>query len=291
MATSIRKKLSRSETQRYWELLRVLVERNLSARYRGSMLGVFWSLLSPLIMTGLYTAIFGGIFAHYFQGSLLRYAEAAFTGLTIINFFASTTSQALTSVVGNGSLLNKIRLPVSVFPVAVNAANIFQFCVGPLPFLALFMVVNVRHHVLATMTTPLSLSELIATIAIKSLINLAILPLPFLALTMVCLGAGFIVSGLFVFFRDLPYFYELVVFIVWIGSPVFYPRSIVPASVQPFLNLNPLFPIIESTHQMVLWGEPPEPFMLAQGLLGGLVLLVLGWVCFRSWRSQFMDLL
>jgi ABC-type polysaccharide/polyol phosphate export permease len=291
MAISLRKNLSRSESQRYWELLRVLVERNLSARYRGSILGVFWSLLNPLTMTGLYTAIFGGIFAEVYHGSLVRYALAAFTGLVIINFFSAATSQALTSVVGNGPLLNKIRLPVSVFPVSVNVANVFQFVVGPLPFLAIFTVINVRHHVLETMTTPLPLPDLVGTIVTKSLINLAIFPLPFLALTLVCLGAGFLVAGLFVFFRDLPYFYELVVFVLWISSPVFYPASIVPPQVRPFLDLNPLFPIIESTRQIVLSGEPPEIGMLVRALLGGLIIFGLGWSCFRSWRSQFMDLL
>jgi ABC-type polysaccharide/polyol phosphate export permease len=96
---------------------------------------------------------------------------------------------------------------------------------------------------------------------------------------------------LFVFFRDLPYFYELVVFVLWISSPVFYPASIVPPQVRPFLDLNPLFPIIESTRQIVLSGEPPEIGMLVRALLGGLIIFGLGWSCFRSWRSQFMDLL
>jgi ABC-type polysaccharide/polyol phosphate export permease len=291
MAISIQKNLSRSEAQRYWELLRVLVERNLHTRYRGSILGVFWSLLNPLTMTVLYTAIFGGVFATQYYGSLFRYAMAAFTGLTIINFFSAATSQALTSVVGNGPLLNKIRLPVSVFPVSVNAANIFQFIVGPLPLLAIVTVMNVRHHVLTHLTMPLPLPELIGTIITQSLINLAILPLPFLALILVCLGAGFLVSGLYVFFRDLPYFYELVVFVLWISSPVFYPASIVPPKVRPFMELNPLFPIIESTRQVVLSGEPPELGMLVKALLSGLVLFGLGWSCFRAWRSQFMDLL
>ncbi|MBW4471395.1 MAG: ABC transporter permease [Stenomitos rutilans HA7619-LM2] len=291
MAISVQKNLSRSEAQRYWELLRVLVERNLSARYRGSVLGVFWSLLNPLTMTLLYTAIFGGVFATQYGGSLFRYAMSAFTGLTIINFFSAATSQSLTSVVGNGPLLNKIRLPISVFPVSVNAANVFQFLVGPMPLLVIVTIVNVRHHVLSNLTAPMSLLELVATIAKNSLINLIIFPLPLLALTLVCLGVGFLVSALFVFFRDLPYFYELVVFVLWVSSPVFYPASIVPAQIRPFLNLNPLVPIIESTRQIVLSGVPPEPIMLAQALLGGLVIFGLGWSCFRWWRPQFMDLL
>ncbi|PSB29648.1 ABC transporter permease [Stenomitos frigidus] len=291
MAISIQKNLSRSEAQRYWELLRVLVERNLSARYRGSVLGVFWSLLNPLTMTGLYTAIFGGVFATQYYGSLFGYAMAAFTGLTIINFFSAATSQALTSVVGNGPLLNKIRLPVSVFPVAVNAANVFQFLVGPMPLLAIVTVVNVRHHVLTHLAAPMPLAELVATIVTKSLINLAIFPLPLLALTLVCLGAGFLVSALFVFFRDLPYFYELVIFVLWISSPVFYPASIVPAHVRPLLELNPLFPIIECTRQIVLSGEPPDVSMLVRALVSSVVIFGLGWSCFRWWRPQFMDLL
>ncbi|SRR5579883_1324479 len=291
MAVSIQKTMSRSEAQRYWELLSVLVSRNLSARYRGSFLGVFWSLLNPLFMTGLYTAIFGGVFAQKYYGSLFNYALAAFTGLVVINFFSASTSQSLTSVVGNGPLLNKIRLPVSVFPVAVNAANVFQFVVGPLPLLTIVTVINVRHHLVTHLTTPLPLPEMLAIIVAKSLLNLAIFLLPLLSLTLVCLGVGFLVGALYVFFRDLPYFYELVVFMLWISSPVFYPASIVPSNVRPFLDLNPLFPIIESIRQIVLSGEPPDMTMVVRALLSSLVIFGLGWSCFRWWRPQFMDLL
>lgn len=94
--------LQNQEIKRYWELLNVLVSRNLKTRYRGSMLGVYWSLLSPLIMTGLYTAIFGATFASYYDNSIINYVMAAFTGLVVINFFTASTSQALSSVVGNG---------------------------------------------------------------------------------------------------------------------------------------------------------------------------------------------
>ena len=73
--------------RRYWELLNVLVSRNLKVRYRGSFFGVYWSLLNPLLMTGLYSAIFGTAFASYYDDSILNYILAAFTGLVVINFF------------------------------------------------------------------------------------------------------------------------------------------------------------------------------------------------------------
>jgi ABC-2 type transport system permease protein/lipopolysaccharide transport system permease protein len=261
-------KLQLKALRRYRELLHVLVNRNLKVRYRGSFLGVYWSLLNPLIMTGLYSVIFGTTFASYYNNSILNYVLAAFTGLVVINFFSASTSQALSSVVGNGSLLNKIRLPVSIFPVSMIAANIFQFAVGVLPLLAVMTFINS-----------------------KSLVNVIALLFPFLALILVCTGVGFLVSALYVFFRDLPYFYELVVFVLWISSPVFYPPAIVPVQVRPFLGLNPLSPIIESLRQITLSTELPDLNLIWGALLSGVIILSLSWVCFQLWRHQFMDLL
>jgi ABC-type polysaccharide/polyol phosphate export permease len=268
MTLSVKASSTWSQVRRYWELLQVLVSRNLKVRYRGSFLGVYWSLLNPLIMTGLYTAIFGTAFASYYSNSMLNYLLAAFTGLVVINFFSASTSQALTSVVSNGALLNKIRLPVSIFPVSMIAANVFQLTVGVLPLLAVGTLVTSR-----------------------SLVNVVALLLPLLALTFVSAGVGFLISALYVFYRDLPYFYELVVFVLWISSPVFYPTAIVPAPVKPFLILNPLLSIIESLRQIALSGAQPDLSLISGALLSSLLILMLGWVCFICWRSQFMDLL
>ena len=268
MSLSINNKYISSEVKHYIELLQVLVGRNLKVRYRGSFLGIYWSLLNPLIMTGLYTAIFGATFAKYYDNSIPNYILAALTGLIVINFFSASTSQALSSVVGNGALLNKIRLPVSVFPVSMIMANIFQFMMGTYPLLAI--VALIKSH---------------------SLVNVVAILLPFIALVMFCVGVGFFVSALYVFFRDLPYFYELVVFMLWISSPVFYPAAIVPNKVKSFLGINPLSPIIESLRQITLSGNFPDFMMIASALLSGMIFSVLGWAYFHRSRSQFMDLL
>lgn len=261
-------KHSWNAVQRYGELAQVLVNRNLSVRYRGSILGIYWSLLSPLIMTGVYTAIFGAAFASFYDDSLLNYILAAFSGLVVINFFSASTSQALMSVVGNGALLNKMPLPMGVFPMSIVMANVFQFCAGPLPLLML-----------------------VAGLTSRSLLNVVTVILPFIALIMICLGVGYLVSGLYVFFRDLPYFYELITFALWITSPVFYPSEIVPDNVKPFLIFNPLTRIIESIRQIALSGDLPDVGLVAEAWLSGVVLLALGWFCFRWWKPQFMDLL
>lgn len=257
-----------SESQRYWELLSVLVPQNLSIRYRGSFLGVYWSLLNPLIMTGLYTAIFGATFASYYNDSIVDYMLAAFTGLLVINFYNSSTTQALGSIVSNGDLLNKLSLPLPVFPLSMIAANIFQFVVGSLPLLIIVTLFN-SHNPLYVL----------------------FVLLPFISLVLVCTGVGLFLSALFVFFRDLGYFYEITTFILWITSPVFYPVDIVPARIQPFLHLNPLVPIIVSLRQISLEATFPELNYLLKGFISGIIILTLGWIFFRRVQPAFMDLL
>jgi ABC-type polysaccharide/polyol phosphate export permease len=219
-------------------------------------------------MTGLYTAIFGASFKAHYGNSLTNYVLSVFTGLVVINFFSASTMQALSSIVSNGSLLNKICVPISIFPVSAIAANVIQLIAGVVPLL-----------VLVTLWKS------------ASLINVFALSLPFLALTFVCIGVAFLVSSLFVFFRDLPYFYELLVYVLWISSPIFYPKEIVPESVKPFLLLNPLSAIIESIRQISLNPGLPDLSLIWTALLSGLLLMLLGWICFSQLRSRFMDLL
>ncbi len=268
MLISAKENLFWVQWHHYWELLQVLVARNLKVRYRGSMLGIYWSLLNPVLMTGVYSAIFGTAFASHYGNSISNYILAVFTGLVVINFFSACTHQALLSVVNNGTLLNKISLPISIFPISIVAANIFQFSAGVLPLL---LLITLFHS--------------------GNLINGLVLFLPLLALALVCTGIGLLVSGLFVFFRDLPYFYELVVFILWLSSPIFYPASIVPESVRSLLIFNPLLPIIESIRQVTLSGMQPDFQLIGHALLSGMIFCTLGIVSFRGWRHLFMDLL
>jgi ABC-type polysaccharide/polyol phosphate export permease len=260
-----------SAIHRYWELISVLAGREIKVRYRGSFLGVYWSLFNPLIMTALYAIIFGSAFKKYYHDSLWEYILAAFTGLAVIHFYGGSTAQALSSIVGNGSLLNKVKLPVSVFPVSIIIANTFQLSVGMLPLL-----------VIVTIFLSPNLS---------SFINIITIPLPLLALLSISMGIGFLTSALYVFFRDLPFFYELVQFFLMMSSPIFYPAAIVDPRIRPLLELNPLYPVIESLRQIVLSGNLPDVFLIIRAWLSGIIILGIGWVCFNWLRPKFMDLL
>jgi lipopolysaccharide transport system permease protein len=260
-----------SETYRYWELLYTLAERELNVRYRGSVLGVYWSLFNPMIMTMLYTVLFGEAFIQYY-GTVPKYILATFTGLIVIHFFQGSTSQALGSVVGNGSLLNKIRLPVTVFPLSTILANTYQLVVGMIPLLSILTVVNSTHQWFI-------------------LVNVLAIPLPLIALVLVSTGVGLTLSSLYVFFRDLPFFYELVQFVLMMTSAIFYPASIVQENLRPFLKLNPLYPIVESLRQITTSNQLPDPSLIVQSWLSGLIILGIGFFIFNWLRPKFMDLL
>ena len=262
------KKIKWSQLRHNAELLRVLVERNLRRRYRGSFIGIYWSLLNPLIMAGIYTSVLGSTFAKYYDDSIVNYVLAAFTGLVTIHFFSAATSQALGSVVADGALLNKINLPIGIFPISAIIANIFQFVAATFPLLA---VVTIWRS--------------------GSIIRVSALVIPIVALALVSSGVGYILSALFVFFRDIPYFYNLVVYALRIATPIFYPAEIVPARVRPFIIFNPLTQIIESIRQIVLTSVPLELVSVSLTLLVGLLVAVLGWICFERLRPHFMDLL
>ena len=251
-----------------WELLLALIQRDLKIRYRGSVLGIYWSLLNPLIMTGLYTAVFGTTFAQYYDNSILNYILAAFSGLVVMNFFTAATSTALISVVKNGAMVNKIRLPLFVFPLSAVGANVFQLLMGAVPLLVV-----------------------VTLIIAQNIINLLALFIPLFSLVIVCSGLGLLMSAMYVFFRDLAYFYELLSYVFLISSPVFYPPEIVPPAVKKFLILNPLLPIIESIRQIALSGKLPEISLIVHGLISSLIVLAIGVIAFTSWQSKFMDLL
>ncbi len=261
-----------SQIHHYWELLYTLAERDIKVRYRGSFLGVYWSLFNPLMMTGLYTAIFSKVFIKEFHNSVLEYSLSAFTGLAVIHFFQGSTAQALNSVVANGALLNKIRLPTIVFPLSTILANTFQLIIGMLPLLVILTLAFSDNRWL-------------------SLINAISILLPLIGLVLLSTGVSLLVSALYVFFRDLPFFYELVQFVLMLTSPIFYPTSIAPIEIRPFLELNPLFPIIESLRQIVLSGNLPDLSLIIRAWLSGLIILTIGLLGFNWLRPKFMDLL
>jgi ABC-type polysaccharide/polyol phosphate export permease len=124
-----------------------------------------------------------------------------------------------------------------------------------------------------------------------SIVNIIAIPAILLALVAISAGVSFLTSSLFVFFRDLPFLYELVQFVLLMSTPIFYPAAIVDPRIRPFLELNPLYPIIESLRQIILSGNLPDILLILRAWLSGIVIFGIGFACFNLLRPKFMDLL
>lgn len=254
--------------QRLRDVVAVLFRRTLKVRYRGSVLGILWSALNPLGMAAVYVAIFGNTWSKYYGGSDFAYGASVYIGLTVVGFFVGGTTQALPALVQNAGLRNKMRIPFVAFPLSTLAAYGFQQIVASLPLIAI--VALIQSH------NPL---------------HVLLLIVPLAGLAMLATGVSLFISGANVFFRDIPYLYELATFLLWVATPVFYPASIVPARLLQFLALNPLYPIVESMRSLALTATLPSLATLAMGFGEGALVFAFGVLAFRAMRPQFMDLM
>jgi ABC-type polysaccharide/polyol phosphate export permease len=258
----------RIELTRMTDLIRMTALRSLKVRYRGTILGVLWSFANPVMMTAVYTTIFGTAYAKYYDGSIVRYILSAFVGLVVVSFFLATTSEALASVVGNGMLLNKIAVPPAVFPLSAVAANVFQQSVTTFPILIVVSLVVTHDPVRAALT-----------------------PVVLVALAVLSAGFGLLLSALYVYFRDLPHLWTITGFILWITSPLFYPAEITPSQIRPWFAINPVASEIAALREVTLGTGPLHAAPVFAALAGAIVALAIGALVFRAMRRDFMDLL
>lgn len=253
--------------RRSLDVIRISALRALKVRYRGTALGVLWSFANPVLMTAVYTAIFGTAFSQYYGGSVPRYVLSAFVGLAVVTFFVTATSEALGSVVGNGSLLNKIALSPAVFPLSSIAANLFQQLVTTVPVLVVISLV-VTHNPLRVL----------------------LLPVVLIGITLLTAGFALALSALYVFFRDLAHLWGIIGFMLWLTSPVFYPAEVASPQIRPWLALNPVGIEVSALREVVLGSGPIHIGTIAVGLACGAVACLLGAALFGSTRRDFMDL-
>jgi ABC-type polysaccharide/polyol phosphate export permease len=242
--------------------------RQLKTRYRGTFLGVLWSFGNPILMTALYTILFGTAFASYYGGSVVRYVFSAFVAILVVTFFQQSTAEALVSVVANGGLLNKIAVDPETFPIAAIAANVFQQAITTFPVVMILAVV-ITHDPVRVLLVPVVLAALVALVA----------------------GFALALSALFVFFRDLSYLWGVLSFIFWMTSPVFYPAALVPERVRPWFQINPVGLAIGALRDVALGRGPIDVLLIGKFVAVAVIFAVAGHAVFRWNRRRFMDLL
>lgn len=257
-------------------LLKLLVAKELTVRYRGSVLGMIWSYVKPGIQFGVfYFAL--GVFLGQSKGTE-NYAVYLFSGIILINFFTEALSQASRSMVANGGLIKKIYLPRELFPVA----SVWVAAVHFVPQLVVLLI--------ACVFTGWQPDALQIAVAIPA----------FLLVALLAIGLGLLFGAANVYFRDAENLVDLLLMVATWASPVLYAWTQVRSALGPtfvFLyQMNPLTIAVESFHY-AFWfpttdgtAELPPNLLtiwLPAGLVVSLLILMAGQLTFRRLEGRF----
>jgi lipopolysaccharide transport system permease protein len=250
-----------------------LIRREIAGRYRGSALGLVWSLLIPLFMLGIYTFVFGFVFKSRWAGeqqstSVGEYAVILFSGLIVFQLLAEVVTRAPGLVLANSNYVKKIVFPLEVLvPVSLGSA-LFHFGVS---LVVLFGFMVVMGH-------PIPLTVLWAP---------AIL-VPF---CLMILGLSWFLAALGVFVRDIGQVLGTIVTALMFLSPIFFPLSALPVWLQPMVLFNPIAGPVNLMRDALVFGVGPDFETLGSYAVASIGVCGLGYLFFQKTRKGFADVL
>ena len=248
---------------RHRTLLRLLVARDLKLKYRGSLVGFFWSLANPLVMTATYTVAFTYIFPNRVEGFIFL----LLIGILAWTFFAGSAGMSTGAIVDSGSLVKSIYFPRAILPLATVIFNFVQYLLALAVLLpAMFLLYRLAPG------WPLLL-----------------LPAMLVLLAAFTLGVALLMAASTAVFRDVRHLLDIALQVLFWATPILYQPAGFPAPVRALLTLSPLAPFIESARAMLYLGEAPAPHLWMLALLYASVSLCLGLAVFTRYEERFAD--
>jgi ABC-type polysaccharide/polyol phosphate export permease len=256
--------------KKYQFLMTQLISRDFKVKYKRSVLGVVWSLLYPILMMAVMAAVFSQMFKFQVEG--VSYLVYLMTGIIMWQYFSEASNNAMTSVVGNFGLINKVYIPKYIFPLAK--------CI----FVGINFVLTLIPWFIIILLTKIGLGAYPASINIYYLL----LPYIFLCLFIFTVGIGLFLSCISVFLRDVFYIYGIVLTIWQYFTPIFYSIEILPKKLQTLFQLNPLYQFVTAARQIVLYGTCPTLISLGICGLMAILMLIVGMVVFKKNQDKFI---
>ena len=236
-----------SKIKKHWFAFTELVKRDFKKKYKRTYLGMLWSVLSPLLTL----LVMRLIFTQFFGRNMDNYTTYLFCGNIVFSFFNDATSRGMGSLMSNAGIFTKVNVPKYVFLFSTEVSALINFGLTFVVFLIFCIIDGVA-------ITPMFL----------------LLIFPILCLIVFNVGMGFILSALFVFFRDIQYLWGVFTQLLMYMSAIFYNVSQFPEPIQKLFLLNPVFVYIDYFRTVVLNGQVPS--LLHHGLAVGYALLAFG---------------
>jgi ABC-2 type transport system permease protein len=269
-ARSIAESIREVRTSR--DLLFQMVRRDLATKHAGSVLGFFWSLLTPMLTVAVYATVFWimGFTPTAGEFKDVPFALFFFGGLVVWNVMNAGLAGGTGSVVGQGFLVRKIYFPRELLPLAVVLSGVVTFAFE-FSVLVVFQCI-LGHYPHWTI----------------------VLAVPIIAITaLLAFGASLFLSAMNVYFRDLQHFINVALQLLFWAAPIIYDVSLIqqqhPGAVK-LLRLNPLTGLLIGFRECVLLGKVPGPWALLYALAWGVVLVLGGWWYFNRHERRMAEL-
>lgn len=252
--------------KRYKYLLLDLVTKDIKTKYRRSALGVIWSVLNPLLMMLVLTAVFSSIIRVEVEGG---FALFYLTGYIIFNFVSESTSFALTSITSAAPLIKKVYIPKYVFPLQKCMFCFVNMLFSMIAFVFVFIVFCITGNV-----TPH--------------LSMLLFPIPMIYTFIFSLGLSLALSALVVFFRDIGHIWGILLTVWMYASPIIYPIEMVPDWLAAIIKINPLYHYIDYFRNVMIYGHVPGLVENGICLLYSVAILLVGIVIFRKSQDKFV---
>jgi len=246
-------------------LVAALVRRSLAARYRGSVLGVVWTVLNPLLLMAVYTLVFQ--FYLRFDG-IANYPVFVFCGLLPWIWFTQALGESAVSISGSGHLITKSLFPAQVLSVVPVISGAINYLLSLPVFILVALVLGAPLHIT----------------------SLALIGIIVLQLLLLC-GLGFLVSALNVRFRDVQHLLGHAFTLLFFLTPIVYPASQVPERFGWILKVNPVAHLVGMYHDALYVGVLPSLVTWIVAVAMALIALIIGIATFESQRESFAEVL
>lgn len=247
--------------QKYRFLIKQLVDRDFKAKYKRSVLGVFWSFLNPLLNMAVQYVVFSNLF----KFDIPNFPVYLLCGNVIFTYFSESCGMALTSIVGNASLITKVYVPKYIYPLTRILSSLINLLISMIPLIVVALISGL-------LPAPAYILSLYA----------------FVCLALFCLGLGMLLSAAMVFFRDIQFLWGVLTTIWMYLTPIFYPVSALPEAAQRIVMMNPLYYYVTFVRTCIIDGVSPEPIMYAQCLLYAIAALLVGAWVFKKNQDKFV---
>ena len=252
-------------------LLKTLIQRELSSRYRGSTAGLLWSLLLPCCMLAIYYFVFGYINQpvrhNFFSQEGGNIALTLFAGLNLHALLAECLSRAPQAIMTQPSYVKRVVFPLHLLPFTVLGAAFVQYLLAS----GILFVAHLWLHGFS--------------------LGLLAWPLSWLSLMVFSLGLCLLLSALTVYLRDIAQLTGFVSTFLLFMAPVFYPLASAPQGIQTALLFNPLTIPVETSRALFAQSPLPEAYLLVGHAIASFLFLVLGAWVFRKTRRGFADVI